>query len=200
LAEISTIAVIGAGVLGREIAHQAALAGYDVILEDVLPNALRRAEREILSSLDQAVEMGIVPSIQARFAAGRLQYAGNVEEAAREADLVVEAVPEELESKIEIFTLLDKICRPHTVLVSSTSTLGIAEIASVTFRASRCIGMRFIHPVHAMKSLQIVRGPQTDDETAAAATEIARRMKKEVIVVTESTGAESQPSVAKMVL
>jgi 3-hydroxybutyryl-CoA dehydrogenase len=112
VAEVRTIAVIGAGIMGRGIAHAAALGGYRTILEDQLPNALRKAETEIRANLDQAVELGKVDAADADAAFSRLEYAGSVDEAAREADLVIEAVPEELESKIEIFTMLDKICRP----------------------------------------------------------------------------------------
>ena len=112
MSEVRTIAVIGAGIMGRGIAHAAALGGYRTILEDLLPGALRKAETEIRANLDKAVELGKVTAPAADSAFKRLEYAGSVEEAAREADLVIEAVPEEMESKIEIFTLLDKICRP----------------------------------------------------------------------------------------
>ena len=134
MAEVKTIAVIGAGIMGRGIAHAAALGGYRTILEDLLPGALRKAETEIRANLDKAVELGKVTAPDADGALRRLEYAGSVEEAAREADLVIEAVPEEMESKIEIFTLLDKICRPRTILASNTSSLSITEIASVTYR------------------------------------------------------------------
>src|SRR5437016_12481233 len=97
--------------MGRGIAHAAALGGYRTILEDLLPNALRKAEGEIRTNLDKAVELGKVSAGAGEAAFSRLEYAGSVEEAAREADLVIEAVPEEMESKIEIFTLLDKIGR-----------------------------------------------------------------------------------------
>src|SRR5208337_4460616 len=155
--------------MGRGIAHVAAVGGYRTILEDLLPNALRRAETEIRSNLDKAVELGKISAADATYAAGRLEYAGSVQEAAREADLVIEAVPEEMESKIEIFTLLDKICRPGTILASNTSSLSITEIASVTYRAKKCVGMHFFNPVHKMKLLEVVRGLETDDDTLAAA-------------------------------
>ena len=121
MAEVQTIAVIGAGRVGRGIAQVAARGGYRTILEDLLPNALRRAESEIRSQLDRAVESGEVSADAADAALSRLEFAGSVEDAARQADLVIEAVPEELESKIEIFTLLDKICRPGTILASHIS-------------------------------------------------------------------------------
>ncbi len=186
--DVKTVAVIGAGTMGRGIAHTAALGGYRTILEDLLPNALRKAEGEIRTNLDKAVELGKVSAGAAEAAFSRLEYAGSVEEAAREADLVIEAVPEEMESKIEIFTLLDKICRPSTILASNTSSLSITEIASVTYRPKKCLGMHFFNPVHKMKLLEIVRALETDQETLATAVEVGKRMGKEVVVIKESPG------------
>src|SRR6202051_2360120 len=174
--------------MGRGIAHAAALGGYRTILEDLLPGALRKAETEIRANLDKAVELGKVTAPDADGALRRLQYAGSVDEAGREADLVIEAVPEELESKIEIFTMLDKICRPATILASNTSSLSVTEIASVTYRAKKCVGMHFFNPVHKMKLLEVVRALETDDETLAAAVAVGRRMRKEVVVIKESPG------------
>jgi 3-hydroxybutyryl-CoA dehydrogenase len=186
--EIKTIAVIGAGTMGRGIAHAAALGGYRTVLEDILPNALRRAETEIRANLDKAVEIGKVSAHDANAAFARLEYAGSVDEAARQADLVIEAVPEELESKIEIFTLLDKICRPTTMLASNTSALSLTEIASVTYRAKKIVGMHFFNPVHKMKLLEIVRALETDDDTLETAVDVGRRLGKEVVVIKESPG------------
>ena len=188
MAAIATISVIGAGIMGRGIAHAAALGGYRTILEDVLPAALRKAESEIRSNLDKAVEIGKVERAAADAAFGRIEYTGSVEQAARDADMVIEAVPEEMESKIEIFTLLDKICRPGTMLASNTSSLSITEISSVTYRAPLCVGMHFFNPVHKMKLLEIVRGLETSDETIAAAVEVGRRMGKETVVIKEAPG------------
>jgi len=188
MAEVRTIAVIGAGTMGRGIAHVAALGGYRTILEDLLPDALRKAESEIRANLTKAVALGKVAAGAAEAAQSRLEYAGSVEEAAREADLIIEAVPEEMESKIEIFTLLDKICRPGTILASNTSSLSITEIASVTYRAPKCLGMHFFNPVHKMKLLEIVRALETDNETLATAVEVGCRIGKEVVVVKESPG------------
>ena len=188
MAEVRTIAVIGAGIMGRGIAHVAALGGYRTVLEDLLPAALRKAEGEIRANLDKAVELKKVSADDAHAALGRLEYGGSVEEAAREADLVIEAVPEEMESKIEIFTLLDKICRPGTILASNTSSLSVTEIASVTYRPKKCLGMHFFNPVHKMKLLEIVRALETDDDTIAAAVAVARKMGKEPVVIKESPG------------
>ncbi len=186
--QVKTVAVIGAGIMGRGIAHAAALGGYRTILEDLLPGALRKAGSEIRTNLDKAVELGKVTGPDADAAFRRLEYAGSVEEAAREADLVIEAVPEEMESKIEIFTLLDKICRPMTILASNTSSLSITEIASVTYRAKKCVGMHFFNPVHKMKLLEVVRALETDDDTLATVVEVGKRMGKEVVVIKEAPG------------
>ena len=188
MTEIRTVAVIGAGIMGRGIAHAAAIGGYRTILEDLLPNALRKAETEIRANLDKAVELGKVDASEADAAYARLEFAGSVDEAAREADLVIEAVPEEMESKIEIFTMLDKICRPNTILASNTSSLSVTEIASVTYRAKQCVGMHFFNPVHKMKLLEVVRALETDDDTLAAAVNVGKRMRKEVVVIKESPG------------
>ena len=188
MGDIRTIAVIGAGTMGRGIAHVAAVAGYRTVLEDVVPAALRKAEKEIRANLAQAVERTKLSREDADRAICSLEYAGSVEEAAREADLVIEAVPEEMESKIEIFTLLDKICRPATILASNTSSLSITEIASVTYRAQKCLGMHFFNPVHKMKLLEIVRALETDEGTVAAASTVGRQMGKEVVVIKESPG------------
>jgi 3-hydroxybutyryl-CoA dehydrogenase len=143
---VRTVAVIGAGIMGRGIAHAAALGGYRTILEDLLPNALRKAETEIRANLDKAVALGKVNATDADAAFSRIEYAGSVDEAARQADLVIEAVPEEMESKIEIFTMLDKICRPTTILASNTSSLSVTEIASVTYRAKDASACTFSIP------------------------------------------------------
>ena len=188
MAFVNTVAVIGAGIMGRGIAHVAALGGYRTILEDILPSSLRKAESEIRANLEKGIELGKLERSAAETAFARIEYAGSVEQAAREADLVIEAVPEEMDSKIEIFTLLDKICRPGTILASNTSSLGVTEIASVTYRPRKCLGMHFFNPVHKMKLLEVVRALETDDETVAAAVEVGTRMGKEVVVIKEFPG------------
>jgi 3-hydroxybutyryl-CoA dehydrogenase len=175
--------------VGRGIAQVAARGGYRTILEDLLPNALRRAETEIRIQLDRAVESGGVSADAANAAISRLEFAGSVEDAARQADLVIEAVPEELESKIEIFTLLDKICRPGTILASHLSSLSITEISRITYRARNCLGMHFAEPVDSERRLEIIRGLETDDDTLATAVEVGKRMGKEVVVIEDAAAS-----------
>lgn len=184
MAEIRTIAVIGAGSLGREFAYASVLGGYRTILEDILPASLRNASAELLEHLARAADVGSVSESEAIAAFSRLEYAATVEQAAREADLVIEAVPDELESKIEIFTLLDKICKPATILASNTSSLSITEIASVTYRAPKILGMRFADGT-AGKLLELARGRETCDETIALCAEVARRFGRQVVMVAD---------------
>jgi len=171
--------------MGAGIALAAALGGYQTILEHILPASLRKAENEIRSNLDKAIEQGNISRADGDAAFARLVYASSVEEAARRADLVIEAVPEEMESKIEIFTLLDKICKPDTILVCSTSSLSVTDIASVTYRANKIIGMRWFNSEHGLQRLELVRARDTDHDTIAACMEVGRRMGKEVVVITE---------------
>ena len=118
----------------------------------------------------------------------RIEYAGSVEEAAREADLVIEAVPEEMESKIEIFTLLDKICRPDTILASNTSSFSITEIASVTYRAPEMHWHAFLQSRSQDEVARKCARLETDEATIAACAEVGKRMGKEVVTIKESPG------------
>jgi len=186
-APIQTIAVIGAGDVGRGIAHATALGGYRTVLEDILPGSLRRAATEIRGLLDATVENGEVTRADAEAGLARIEYASSLEDAVRQADFVIEAVPDEIESKLEIFSLLDRISRPKTILASSTFSLRVTDITDVTHCAERCVGMRFVFPVHAMRTLEIVRAVETTESTLIAAIAVGRRLGKQVKIVLEST-------------
>ena len=187
VAPIQTIAVIGAGNVGRGIAHATALGGYRTVLEDILPGTLRRAETEIRGLLDATVQNGEVTRADAEAGLARIEYASSLEDAVRQADFVIEAVPDEIESKLEIFSLLDRISRPKTILASSTFSLRVTDITDVTHCAERCVGMRFVLPVHAMRTLEIVRAVETAESTLTAAVAVGRRLGKQVKIVLEST-------------
>ncbi len=192
MADIKTVAVIGGGVEARSIAYAAARSGYRTILENILPASLRRAQDEMRGALHQAVHLGQVSSADADCAFRRLEYASTIEEAARRADLVIEAVPDEMESKLEIFTLLDKICRPHTIIASTAASQSVSEIASVTYRAQNILGMRFPLPVTDKKHLELVRGRETDDKTIAACAEVGRRLGLTVVVIVDAAPDRSR--------
>jgi 3-hydroxyacyl-CoA dehydrogenase len=169
--EINTIAVIGAGERGREIASAALLAGYRTILEDVSQPRLEQAAAAFSRLGDEACS--------------RLVTASTVEDALRDADLIIEAVAEEMEMKIELFTIFDKFAKPQAILASSSPVLSIGDMASVTFCAERCIGMRFSPSAGGKNILELVRAPETSQETVAACSEVGRRMGKEVMVMRE---------------
>ncbi len=186
--EINTIAVIGAGTMGRGIACAAAAGGYRTILEDISRPVLDQGLAYVRETLEEGVARGKLTPQQKQDALARLATASSVEDACREADLVIEAVPEEMELKIEIFTLLDKFAKPGSIFASNTSSLSITELAAVTCRPEKCVGMHFFNPVPKMKLLEIVRALETSEDTVAACREVGRRMGKEVIVVRESPG------------
>jgi 3-hydroxybutyryl-CoA dehydrogenase len=142
----------------------------------------------IHSSLDDAMARGKMTADHRGRAVAQLGPAHSVEEACREADIVIEAVPEEMELKLEIFTLLDKFAKPGSIFASNTSSLSITEMASITCRPEKCVGLHFFNPVPKMKLLEIVRGLETSDETIATCREAGARMGKEVVVVREAPG------------
>jgi 3-hydroxybutyryl-CoA dehydrogenase len=186
--EIKTIAVIGAGTMGRGIAYAAALGGYRTILEDVSPEMLEQGVAWIRKSLEEGVARGKVTAEQQQAAMAALSTATTEEEAARAADLIIEAVPEDIRLKIGLFTELDRVARPGCILASNTSSLSITEMAAVTRRPKQCLGMHFFNPVPKMRLLEIVRALETDEATLEACREVGRRMGKEVVVVRESPG------------
>jgi 3-hydroxybutyryl-CoA dehydrogenase len=186
--EIKTIAVIGAGTMGQGIAYSAALGGFQAILEDVSETMLEKALASIRQTFDEGIARGKATAEQKEQSLGRITTSGSVQDACRLADLIIEAVPEEMEIKLEIFTILDKFAKPGAIFASNTSSLSITEMAAITHRPENCIGMHFFNPVPKMKLLEIVRGLETSEATIAACAEVGRRMGKEGVVVRESPG------------
>jgi 3-hydroxybutyryl-CoA dehydrogenase len=186
--EIRTIGVIGAGAMGRGIAYAAALGGYRTVLEDVSPEMREQGRSYISQALEDGVSRGKVTLEQKENALANLSTSRSVEDVCREAELLIEAVPEEMEVKLEIFTIFDKFAKPGAILASNTSSLSITEMASITFRAEDCIGMHFFNPVPKMKLLEIVRALETSESTLQTCVEVGRRMGKEVVVIRESPG------------
>ncbi len=183
---IERIAVLGAGIMGRGIAYAAAVAGYDTLLYDASPTSLDEGMAEIRALMDKGVAAGKLPA-EARDKA-RLTPKSDLDGAAVEADLVIEAIPEEMKLKRETFERLDGLTKPETILASNTSSLSITEMAGATKRPGQVIGMHFFNPVHRMKLLEVVRGLETDDRTVEAVSVVGMRMGKEAIVVREAPG------------
>jgi 3-hydroxybutyryl-CoA dehydrogenase len=186
--EIKTIGVIGAGTMGQGIAYTAAVGGYQTILEDISEAMLEKALESIRRALEEGMARGKVTVDQKDQALARIFTSRSVPEACRSAELIIEAVPEEMEIKLEIFTILDKFAKPGAIFASNTSSLSITEMAAITCRPENCIGMHFFNPVPKMKLLEIVRGLETSEATIAACSDVGRHMGKEVIAVRESPG------------
>jgi 3-hydroxybutyryl-CoA dehydrogenase len=185
---IRTIAVLGAGTMGRGIAHVAALGGYSTRLFDVSTAALSAAEQSIHANLDKGVAKGKVDADRAAAAKENLAWTSDFDAAVRDAGLVIEAVPESMELKVEAFQRAAELAPAEALFASNTSGLSITEMAAASGRPRRFAGMHFFNPVHLMRLIELVRGLETSDETLASLRRVAERMGKEVVVVNESPG------------
>lgn len=186
--DIRRVGVVGAGLMGSGIAQVAAQAGFQVVLRDVGEGPLERGFQAIRKSLDYMQEKGKISPEQATEALGRIRGTVSLTEAGTEADLVIEAIPEDLDLKKKIFQELDAICPSRTILATNTSSFSVTCLAAATRRSDRFIGMHFASPVPAMKGVEIIRGLETSDETSSAVQEIARRMGKETYVSKDFPG------------
>ncbi|HJQ96888.1 MAG TPA: 3-hydroxyacyl-CoA dehydrogenase family protein [Candidatus Polarisedimenticolaceae bacterium] len=185
---VETIAVIGAGTMGRGIAQAAATSGFEVRIVDADAKALSRSLAAIEEMLGTLVEKKKLLPAERGAALQRLKAAATIEDGVAGADLVVEAVPEELELKRRLFGWLDAAAPSHAILASNTSSLPIGKIAEATRRPGSCLGMHFFNPVPVMPLLEIVRTTTTSDETVAVALEVGRKLGKEPIVVRDAPG------------
>ena len=186
--DIKTVTVIGAGIMGRGIAHIAAIGGFRTVLNDISTELLQKAQVAIQKDLQKGVELGKLNTDVVGAVLGRLSLETDLEKAVSASDLVIEAIPERIELKLEAFARLDKVTPAKTILASNTSALSITEMAAATKRPQKFIGMHFFNPVHKMKLVELIRGLETDDETFAAAEAVSRKMGKETVEVKESPG------------
>ena len=191
MSDVTTIAVIGAGTMGHGIAQVAAQAGYSVRLSDALAGAAQSGLARVRKNLDGAVERGKLTRAERDAALERIAVTDDVLEAARGADLVVEAVPEDLELKRDLFARLDAAVPDAALLATNTSALSVAAIAAATRQPARVLGMHFFNPVHLMKLVEVVTHAGTAPESAAMAAAVVRRLGKEPIVVRDSPGFAS---------
>ncbi|HJL31801.1 MAG TPA: 3-hydroxyacyl-CoA dehydrogenase family protein, partial [Polyangiaceae bacterium LLY-WYZ-15_(1-7)] len=181
-------AVLGAGTMGHGIAQVSATAGCEVVLGDVHAEALEAAKAKMKKSLDRFVAKEKLSAADAEAALGRIRTTASLSDAVGEADLVVEAIPEKMELKLELFREVSAKAPPHALFATNTSSLSVTEIAADTGRPERVVGLHFFNPVPVMKLLEIVRGLSTDDETVARARAFAEKIGKEPIVVNDWPG------------
>jgi len=188
---VRIVTVVGAGTMGHGIAHVAAAAGHEVRLHDVSEELIQRGLDAIRGNLDKGVEKGKVTEEKREAALSRLSAAPDLEAAVRESDLVIEAAPERVELKREIFRRLDAAAPEHAVLATNTSSLPVSTIAAATSRPERVLGMHFFNPVHLMPLLEVVRAEATSDHSVEVAVSTGRAMGKDPIVVKDSPGFAS---------
>lgn len=185
---ISIVAVIGAGTMGHGIAQVCAMAGCTTRLTDVAQPQVDAGLAKIAANLDKGVARGKVSEAQQQATLARLSGTASLEDAVRGADLVIEAAPEQLAIKREIFSRVAAVVSEHAVLGTNTSSLSIADIAAPIPNPSRVIGLHFFNPVHIMKLLEIVVADQTSDEVTATMQAFAERIGKQAIVVKDAPG------------
>ena len=185
---IRQIAVIGTGTMGRGIAYLSATSGFDTIVHDVDQGALDGARAWIESTLKKGVEKAKISADDATAALRRLSLVNDLEPAVRAADLIIEAVPENLQLKSDLFAQADLFCGEETILASNTSSISISRLAGNVERRDRFVGLHFFNPPHIMKLLEIVRGERTSDATVEAMGELAKKFGKEAINVRDTPG------------
>jgi 3-hydroxybutyryl-CoA dehydrogenase len=187
LDDIKTIGVVGAGQMGRGISQVCATAGYPVLLVDVAEPPLTEALAKIRLSLQRAVERGSLSDHQAASVLGRLHPLVDLHRL-RDAQLVIEAVPEDPTLKQELFATLNQVCEPPTVLASNTSSISITALGAASGRPDRVVGVHFMNPVPAMQLVEVVQGLDTSERTLNLALELAQRLGKTPVVAKDRPG------------
>lgn len=185
---INHITVIGGGTMGRGIAYTAALAGFEVTLQDISNQAIENAREYIETLVKKNVEKGYIQGEQGSEAKKNLSYTTELQEAVSQTDLVIEAALEIMELKINIFKQLDELAPAHTILATNTSTMSPTEIAAATGRPDQCIAMHFFNPVHRMKLIEVIRGLDTSDATVEVVKQVAEKLGKVTVEVNEFPG------------
>ncbi len=174
--------------MGKGIAYTGAVSGYKVYLNDINDEVLESSQNDINMMLDSSFRKGFLKEDQYETAKMNLFYQSNLKVASKNADLVIEAVLERMDLKIDIFKRLDKICGKDTIFATNTSTMSPTEIGAQTSRPDKVVAMHFFNPVHKMKLIEIIRGLETTDETVAIIKEFTIKMKKEAVEVNEFPG------------
>lgn len=177
---IGTVGVVGSGTMGGGIAQATALAGYDVLLYDVAEAVLEGARARLEKSIDKGVSLGKVEPEAAERAKASLTYTTALEELAG-AQLIIEAAPEELELKRNLFRQLDELAPDGTILASNTSSLSITVLAAATERPAQVLGLHFFNPAHIMKLVEVIAADDTSAETLKAALEFVDRLGKTAV-------------------
>ena len=185
---MKTITVIGSGTMGNGIAHVFAQCGYLVNLVDINENALQKAIATITKNLDRQLQKGSITEDVKKSTLANITSSTDLAKAASNSDLVVEAASENIDIKLKIFKQLDEVCPPHTILASNTSSISITQIAAVTKRPDKVIGMHFMNPVPVMKLIEVIRGYSTSDEVCNLIMDTSKKLNKIPVEVNDFPG------------
>ena len=185
--EIKKVGLVGCGLMGSGIAETCGKAGYSVTVTEANEPALKKGQERITKSLDRAVEKGKATAEQKQKVLVLLSFTPKLEDL-KDSDIVIEAVVENMEEKKRIWKTLDSLCRPEAIFASNTSSLSIVEMASVTKRASRMLGLHFFNPVPVMKLVEMVKPITVDEEVFTATRKFAESLGKTVIVAKDTPG------------
>lgn len=185
---MKNITVIGSGTMGNGIAHVFAQFGYSVSLVDINETALQKALATITKNIDRQIAKGTVTEADKTATLANIKTFTKLEEGAKNADLVVEAASENVNVKLSIFKQLDEICPPQTILASNTSSISITQIAAVTKRSDKVIGMHFMNPVPVMKLVEVIRGYSTSNEVTNLVMETSKKLNKVPVEVNDYPG------------
>ena len=185
--KIKSVGVVGAGIMGRGIAQVSAMAGYEVVLFDAFTSALENAMKIIEKDLAKGVEKGKVKAEVKDMALSKIKTTSTLDDM-DEVELVIEAAPEDLSIKLPLFESLDKLCKKETILATNTTSQSITEIASVTDRPERVIGLHFFNPVHIMKLVEMINGLETSAEVFNICEDFCKSLGKETVKIKEAPG------------
>ncbi|MCP9473436.1 MAG: 3-hydroxyacyl-CoA dehydrogenase NAD-binding domain-containing protein [Nitrospira sp.] len=187
LDDIKTIGIVGAGQMGRGISQVCATAGYHVLLVDVAEPALAEALTKIRAGLERAVQRGSLSDHQAGEVLALIHPMVQLDRL-REAQLVIEAIPEDLALKQELFAELNRLCQPPTILASNTSSISITKLGAASGRPDRVVGLHFMNPAPVMRLVEVVRGLETSERTMTLALDLAKRLGKIAVVARDVPG------------
>ena len=187
MAEVRRVGVLGCGLMGSGIAEISAKAGFETHVREVNDQLVDKGRASISKSLDKAVEKGKLEAAARAAAMEKLAFTTSLEEL-KDCDIIIEAVTEDLALKNEMFGTLDKVCQPHAIFASNTSSLTVADMAAATSRPERVLGLHFFNPVPVMKLVEVVRTIATSDEASGTAFEFVRKLGKEPVEAKDASG------------
>jgi 3-hydroxybutyryl-CoA dehydrogenase len=186
--EIKKIAVLGAGLMGNGIAHVCAQAGYEVKMRDIDQKFIDHGLATIKKNLERGIKKGKITQEEVEAILGRIEGVLDLKEAVKDADLVIEAIPEIVSLKLDNWKEADGAAPDHAIFASNTSSISITQMAAVTKRPEKFIGMHFFNPVPVMGLVEIIKGQATDDTTVKIIEEVSKKVGKETVLVNEAPG------------